>query len=143
MNTPALVTALADQLGFKLVTYLGNIKEARAVGQWAEGNCEPANPEDLERLLLAFQAANLIMSRGSAGVAQAWFQGLNPRLGRTISRAATARGQRQRRRAPDSLSSKTIRGFGLTYGHAQHLPWTVRSADVDPLWLTAMPGAAK
>lgn len=81
MSTSALVAALADQLGLKLVAYLGKVKETRAVRQWAEGAREPGNAEDIERLRLAFRAASLIMSRESAGVAQAWFQGLNPVLG--------------------------------------------------------------
>ncbi|ALM18935.1 hypothetical protein [Mycobacteroides abscessus] len=81
MNTPELVTALADQLGFKLVAYLGKVKETRAAKQWAEGTRELANAEDIERLRLAFHAASLIMSRGPSSVAQAWFQGLNPALG--------------------------------------------------------------
>lgn len=81
MSTAALVTALADHLGFKLVAYLGKVKETRAVRQWAEGTREINRPEDVERLRLAFRAASLIMSRESAGVAQAWFQGLNPVLG--------------------------------------------------------------
>lgn len=81
MNTAELVTTLAGQLGFKLVAYLGRAKETRAARQWAEGNRELANPNDIERLRLAFRAANLIMSHESAGVAQAWFQGMNPALG--------------------------------------------------------------
>lgn len=81
MNTSALVTALAGQLELKLVAYLGKVNETRTVKQWAEGTHEPANAEDIERLRWAFRAASLIMSRESAGVAQAWFQGLNPVLG--------------------------------------------------------------
>ncbi|MDO3340099.1 hypothetical protein P5V81_17970 [Mycobacteroides abscessus subsp. abscessus] len=81
ISTPELVTTLADQLGFKLVAYLGKVKETRAVRQWAEGTRELANAEDIERLRLAFRAVSLIMSRGPSSVAQAWFQGLNPALG--------------------------------------------------------------
>lgn len=77
---PELVD-LADQLRFKLVAYLGKVKETRAAKQWAEGTRELANAEDIERLRLAFHAASLIMSRGPSSVAQAWFQGLNPALG--------------------------------------------------------------
>ncbi len=81
MDTPALVTALADQLGFKLVAYLGRVQETRAARQWAEGTRALANPEDIERLRWSFRAASLITSHESASVAQAWFQGMNPVLG--------------------------------------------------------------
>lgn len=81
MNTAALVTALVDQLGFKLVAYIGGVQETRIVRQWAQGAYEPSDAQDVERLRLAFRAASLIMTRQSAEVAQAWFQGLNPGLG--------------------------------------------------------------
>ncbi|MBN7438536.1 hypothetical protein IUS38_23405 [Mycobacteroides abscessus subsp. abscessus] len=81
MSTSALVTALTSQLGLKLVAYLGKVKETHIVRQWADGTDVPANAEDIERLRLAFRTASLITSQQSAGVAQAWFQGLNPALG--------------------------------------------------------------
>lgn len=40
MNTPELVTALADQLGFKLVAYLGKVKEPAPL---SSGQREPVN----------------------------------------------------------------------------------------------------
>ncbi|MBE5459432.1 hypothetical protein [Mycobacteroides abscessus] len=81
MNVPAMVAALANQLGFKLVAYIGGVQETRIVRYWARGVGEPANTQDVERLRLAFRAASLIMARESAAVAQAWFRGLNPTLG--------------------------------------------------------------
>ncbi|WP_255785893.1 hypothetical protein [Mycobacteroides abscessus] len=81
LGTPALVAELANLLGLKLVAYLGNVKETRAVRQWADGSRAVSSDEDVERLRLAFRAARLIMSRDSKEVAQAWFQGLNPLLG--------------------------------------------------------------
>lgn len=81
LGTPALVCELANLLGLKLVAYLGNVKETRAVRQWADGSRAVSSAEDVERLRLAFRAARLIMSRDSKEVAQAWFQGLNPLLG--------------------------------------------------------------
>ncbi|MBX4378005.1 hypothetical protein K4H02_23405, partial [Mycobacterium tuberculosis] len=39
-----------------------------------------ANPEDVERLRIAYRAARLITARDTPAVAQAWFQGLNPVL---------------------------------------------------------------
>lgn len=81
MSTPELVSELGNLLGLKLVAYLGNVKELRAVRQWAEGSRDVKSAEDVERMRLAFRAARLIMSRDSKEVAQAWFQGLNPSLG--------------------------------------------------------------
>ncbi|MBB4854041.1 hypothetical protein HNP40_001421 [Mycobacteroides chelonae] len=81
MTTPALVSELASLLGLKLVAYLGNVKETRAVRQWADGSRAVSGVEDVERMRLALRAVRLIMSRDSKDVAQAWFQGLNPLLG--------------------------------------------------------------
>jgi hypothetical protein len=80
MTQPELVGALREVLGAKLVAYLGRVKETRAVRQWAEGSRAIANPEDVERLRIAYRVARLITERDSAAVAQAWFQGLNPIL---------------------------------------------------------------
>ncbi|MGC4934399.1 hypothetical protein ACLQ3C_12030 [Gordonia sp. DT30] len=80
MSQPELVAALRDLLGARLVAYLGRVKETRAVRQWAEGTRTIANPEDVERLRIAYRAARLIAARDTTAVAQAWFQGLNPVL---------------------------------------------------------------
>ncbi|WP_079626112.1 hypothetical protein [Mycobacteroides abscessus] len=81
MAVPDLVTALVGQLGRPLVAYLGGVNKVSIVRQWCAGTGEIADPADIERLRLAFRAASLIISRESGGVAQAWFQGLNPALG--------------------------------------------------------------
>ena len=80
MSQPELVAALRDLLGAKLVAYLGRVSETRAVRQWAEGTRTIANPEDVERLRIAYRAARLITERDTPAVAQTWFQGLNPVL---------------------------------------------------------------
>ncbi|MCV7049567.1 hypothetical protein H7H82_02925 [Mycobacterium heidelbergense] len=80
MDTPELVDALRNLLGPTLVAYLGNVKETRAVRQWAEGTRKIANPNDVERLRVAYRAARIISERDSKKVAQSWFQGLNPFL---------------------------------------------------------------
>ena len=80
MAQPELVGALREVLGAKLVAYLGRVKETRAVRKWADGSRAIANPEDVERLRIAYRVARLIAERDSAAVAQAWFQGLNPIL---------------------------------------------------------------
>jgi hypothetical protein len=77
MTTAELVTALTNLLGLKLVAYLGNVKETRAVRMWAAGT---RNPSDVESLRVAYRAARVISERDSRSVAQSWFQGLNPFL---------------------------------------------------------------
>lgn len=72
---------LRDLLGARLVAYLGGVKEARAVRQWADGTRAVASGVDLDRLRLAYQAALLLSPRNGPAVVQAWFQGLNPSLG--------------------------------------------------------------
>lgn len=80
MSTADLVTNLRELLGARLVAYLGNVKETRAVRQWAEGTREVANPTAVDRLRVAYRAASMITPRDGKEVAQAWFQGLNPLL---------------------------------------------------------------
>jgi hypothetical protein len=76
---PAVVRELSELLGPKLVAYIAGVKETRAVRQWAEGERE-ARDAVRRRLRLALQLALVIARRDGAGVAQAWFQGLNPQL---------------------------------------------------------------
>lgn len=80
MTHAELVTELRELLGAKLVAYLGNVKETRAVRQWADGNRTIGNDTDVERLRIAYRAARLIAERDTPAVAQTWFQGLNPIL---------------------------------------------------------------
>lgn len=74
-----LVSRLRDLLGATLVAYLGEVKETRAVAQWAAADRAPSNPVTM-RLRTAYQAAALLREKDSAAVVQAWFQGMNPRL---------------------------------------------------------------
>lgn len=76
-----VVKDVSGILGPKLVAYIGGVTETRAVQQWAAGHREPKNPDLEKRLRLAAQLARLIASSDGDGVAQAWFQGLNPQLG--------------------------------------------------------------
>ena len=74
-----LVERLRDLLGATLVAYLGEVKETRAVAQWAAGSREPATAIQV-RLRLAYRVAALLAQKDDAGVIQAWFQGMNPQL---------------------------------------------------------------
>jgi hypothetical protein len=75
-----LVQGLLDVLGPRLVAYLGDVRETRAVHEWASGQRSPKDPEVETRLRVADQAARILHDRDSAGVVQAWFQGMNPKL---------------------------------------------------------------
>jgi hypothetical protein len=76
---PQVVTELRELLGARLVAYLGGVGETRAVHQWADGERTPAD-EAQQRLRFALRVALPIVAADSATIAQAWFQGLNPRL---------------------------------------------------------------
>lgn len=80
LETPEIVARLRDLLGATLVAYLGEVKETRAVAQWAAGDRTPSNTV-VTRLRTAYHAAALLREKDTAGVVQAWFQGLNPQLG--------------------------------------------------------------
>ena len=61
------------------MAYLTGVSETRAVHQWAEGSRQ-AREETVERLPLVYQVTHTLLHRDVAAVAQAWWQGLNPRL---------------------------------------------------------------
>lgn len=79
MSTAELVGRLQQTLGGRLVAYLGDVKETRAVSQWATGDRAPSAAA-VERFRVAYQAAHILLQHDSAGVVQAWFQGMNPSL---------------------------------------------------------------
>lgn len=77
---PTVATRLRALLGNRLVAYIGGVTEGRAVNEWAEGTRVPA-ADTQRRLRVALQVASVIEHEDGAEVAQAWFQGLDPRLG--------------------------------------------------------------
>jgi hypothetical protein len=79
LDTAEIVTRLRNMLGATLVAYLGEVKETRAVAQWAAGIRAPSNAI-VTRLRTAYHAAAMLREKDSDGVVQAWFQGLNPQL---------------------------------------------------------------
>lgn len=81
MGASVLVAALVDQLGLKLVAYLGGVHDVRTVRYWGEGTCALTRIGQIERLRFAFYVADMITSHTCIAVTQAWFQGLNPILG--------------------------------------------------------------
>lgn len=79
LSFPDLVAELRSLLGPRLVAYLGNVKETRAVHQWSEGSREPEEATQ-RRLRVAFVVARTLVQTEPPAVVQAWFQGLNPLL---------------------------------------------------------------
>ena len=75
-----LADELRRHLGVRLVAFVAGVKETRAVHEWASGS-RSMNEGALRRLRVAYHVLRLITLRDSDQVAQAWFQGLNPKLG--------------------------------------------------------------
>ena len=80
LGIDAIVSQLRQRLGVRLVAYIAGASETRAVHQWAAGTREIRDPEVAERLRVVYQVVALLVTRDSDQVAQAWFQGLNPKL---------------------------------------------------------------
>ncbi len=76
---PEVAADLRAILGARLCAFLGDVKETRAVHEWADGIREPSAGTQ-RRLRLALQVAIAIADADGPEVAQAWFQGLNPQL---------------------------------------------------------------
>lgn len=79
-DVPQIVSELRLRLGAKLVAYIANVTETRAVRAWAEGTRAPSSNTE-HRLRLAFQIVTLIDRSEGDGIAATWFQGMNPQLG--------------------------------------------------------------
>lgn len=75
-----LAAHIRTGLGAKLAAYLGNVKETRAVRQWADGERSIRDPRVVQRYRVAAVVLGIVRTRAQADVAQAWFQGLNPIL---------------------------------------------------------------
>jgi hypothetical protein len=75
-----IVTDLRERLGARLVAYIAGASETRAVHQWANGSREIRVQEVADRLRLLYRVVHLLVARDTNAVAQAWLQGLNPKL---------------------------------------------------------------
>jgi len=80
MSSVEAFEAAADLLGPRLVAYVCGVTETRAVREWAKGERTPKDPATEEKARLMVRVAAFIADHDSRGVAQAWFQGLNPQL---------------------------------------------------------------
>jgi hypothetical protein len=79
MDDERVAKELKNLLGARLVAYVGNVTETRAVREWIEGS-RKMRPDTARRLRVALQAGWMIEHNDSPRVTQAWFQGLNPQL---------------------------------------------------------------
>jgi hypothetical protein len=79
LSDPEVVSELSELLGPRAVAYLGNVKETRAVRQWADGSRAPSAAV-MQRLRHALQLACMLSSTTHVSVVQSWFQGMNPKL---------------------------------------------------------------
>ena len=70
---------LQDALGQKLVAYMANISDPKAVGRWASGE-RKTRPETERRLRDAQYIFRLLVTKESPYTVRAWFVGLNPQL---------------------------------------------------------------
>lgn len=79
MSSAQVARELATIFGAKLVVVMGHVGSTRAVRHWIEG---AKVPDEIDRLRLALQVANVIRITGDGdAVAAAWFRGMNVRLG--------------------------------------------------------------
>jgi hypothetical protein len=76
-----VVRELRDMLGAQLAAYIADVKETRAVHEWADGTREVRGLDRQQKLRIALRVAVMLAERDSPAVVQAWFQGLNPKLG--------------------------------------------------------------
>lgn len=79
LDISQIVSELRELLGAKLVAYMGNVQETRAVRMWAEGT-RSMSAETEQRLRFAYQVAHLVAETSQHHIVQAWFQGMNPHL---------------------------------------------------------------
>jgi hypothetical protein len=80
VSVPEAVAELRDLLTARVVAYLADVTETRAVNEWANGTRTIRGPETEARLRLALQIAVMLAEQDDPRVVQAWFTGLNPQL---------------------------------------------------------------
>lgn len=80
MTTAEAFDAATQLLGPRLIAYVCGVAETRAVREWAGGERLPRDPTIEDKARLIVRVASFIADHDGPGVAQAWFQGLNPQL---------------------------------------------------------------
>lgn len=79
-DVPQIVSDLREKLGAKLVTYIAGASKTQEIWAWADGVLTPSS-DVMQALRAAHQGLELIEQNEGAGIAAAWFQGMNPHLG--------------------------------------------------------------
>jgi hypothetical protein len=73
-----LVRTLEEILGRSLIAYMTDV-DRRTVGRWVKEETSPRADAE-ERLRVAYQVVQLLLTRDGAHTVRAWFIGLNPQL---------------------------------------------------------------
>jgi len=73
-----VVEKLVKIIGHKLIAYIGDVKDARAVDRWIAGGAIYCQAEG--RLRFAFPVVRALSGHDSPAAAQAWLSGVNPDL---------------------------------------------------------------
>lgn len=84
--TRAPVTEIAgllqEVLSRRLTAYIASVGEGRTVSRWASGEIALIRDPDAEqRIRVAYEIAQLLLTTDSPQTVKAWFIGLNPQLG--------------------------------------------------------------
>jgi hypothetical protein len=72
-----IVQALEEILGRALIAHFTEV-DPRTVGRWTQGTSPRSDAED--RIRVAYQAAQLLLTQDGPHTVRAWFIGLNPQL---------------------------------------------------------------
>lgn len=111
LQFPQIVDVLRKILGAKLVAYVGEVKETRAVREWAEQTRVPSDSVQ-QRLRTAYAAAVMLTERYDQSTVSSWFQGMNPQL-EDVSPARLLREQSVDVAGPQILAAaKAFLAFG-------------------------------
>lgn len=78
-DTAALISDLADHLGYNLVAHMAGSSHRQDVYRWARRGVEPRS-KAYTRLLTAYRAYHMIAETHDPDTARAWLIGANPRL---------------------------------------------------------------
>ncbi len=91
-----LAGLLQEVLSRRLTAYIAGISEGKTISRWASGEITTIRDHDVEqRLRVAYEIAQLLLTSDSPQTVKAWFIGLNPQLGDVSPAVAIHEGQLQ------------------------------------------------
>jgi hypothetical protein len=76
---PEITRYLSDLLGESVTAYLSGLDGTNMVRAWSRGFAEPS-PDQLERLRVAYEAAQCLVVECGEAMTRSWFFGTNPSL---------------------------------------------------------------